>query len=152
MSDRSLNGHAPNGHAPAGTADLALDVGAVVRRLPRRGPVAAPRRCSRPGCESAAEATLTFSYVNREVWLEELAIEADPDAYDLCERHAARTGAPSGWRLTDRRVHEEAVEDPGRPPGFQTVHTVGIEAGDEAEESEPTENDDPDGGGPARAW
>ncbi|MGH3441063.1 MAG: DUF3499 family protein [Nitriliruptorales bacterium] len=148
MSDRSLNGHAPAG----GTADLSLDVGAVVRRLPRRGNRAAPRRCSRPGCESPAAATLTFSYVEREVWLAELATDDDPEAYDLCERHAARTGAPSGWRLTDHRARED-TDDPGRPPGFQTVHTAGIEtAGIEAEDPERPATDDPDGGGPARAW
>jgi len=36
-------------------------------------------------------------------WLDPLAPERDPHAYDLCERHAGRLAPPQGWQLRDRR-------------------------------------------------
>jgi hypothetical protein len=47
--------------------------------------------------------TLTYRYANSQVWLDELASERDPHAYDLCGRHAARLTAPRGWQVRDRR-------------------------------------------------
>jgi hypothetical protein len=38
-----------------------------------------------------------------QVWLDELAGERDPHAYDLCHRHADRLTAPQGWQVRDRR-------------------------------------------------
>ena len=61
------------------------------------------RQCSRPGCAEVASATLTYQYARSLVWLDELTPERDPHGYDLCPRHAARLGVPSGWRLEDRR-------------------------------------------------
>lgn len=142
MSERSLNGSARTGRS----ADVSIDVGGVIRRSQGVRAQGLSRRCSRPGCEATAAATLTFSYISKEVWLSELAGEADPDAYDLCDRHADRTGAPSGWRLTDRRFAGNGDET-GRPPGFRTVHTAGVE-----QVEDPPQPDDPDGPGPARAW
>jgi hypothetical protein len=38
------------------------------------------------------------------VWLDRLAPERDPHAYDLCRRHADELSVPLGWHLADRRV------------------------------------------------
>ncbi len=47
--------------------------------------------------------TLTYQYAHAQVWLDELAPERDPHAYDLCHRHAGRLTAPQGWQVRDRR-------------------------------------------------
>jgi hypothetical protein len=46
---------------------------------------------------------LTYVYAHQSVWLDVLADERDPHAYDLCRRHADRVRVPSGWHLLDRR-------------------------------------------------
>jgi len=61
------------------------------------------RLCSRPGCAEGASVTLTYQYARSAAWLDELARERDPHAYDLCQRHAGRLSVPHGWRLEDRR-------------------------------------------------
>lgn len=61
------------------------------------------RQCSRPGCAERAVVTLTYDYGRSQVWLDELLVERDPHAYDLCRRHAARLSVPVNWGLTDRR-------------------------------------------------
>jgi hypothetical protein len=48
--------------------------------------------------------TLTYRYAHAQVWLDQLAAERDPHAYDLCVRHAGRLTAPLGWQVIDRRV------------------------------------------------
>ena len=48
--------------------------------------------------------TLTYQYAHAQVWLDHLAAERDPHAYDLCSRHAARLTAPQGWQVSDRRI------------------------------------------------
>ena len=48
--------------------------------------------------------TLTYQYAHAQVWLDDLAIERDPHAYDLCDRHAGRLTAPRGWQVRDRRI------------------------------------------------
>lgn len=62
------------------------------------------RQCSRTGCSEAAAVTLTYQYAHAQVWLDDLAGERDPHAYDLCDRHAGRLTAPRGWQVRDRRV------------------------------------------------
>jgi hypothetical protein len=47
--------------------------------------------------------TLTYQYSLAQVWLDELAGDRDPHAYDLCHRHADRLTAPQGWQVRDRR-------------------------------------------------
>lgn len=64
---------------------------------------AAGRRCSRPGCTTPAAATLVMAYASQETRLIELLEESDPQAYDLCDPHAARTTPPRGWELVDDR-------------------------------------------------
>lgn len=107
-----------------------LDVPGTVAPPTYHGPIAAgdfgldaSRRCQRPGCAAAADATLTFAYGSRESWIGPLAGELAPEAYDLCGPHADRTEPPSGWDLRDRRPASEAAllaggsrEPPDRPP------------------------------------
>ena len=64
---------------------------------------AVKRQCSRSGCSESAAVTLTFQYTHAQVWLDVLALERDPHAYDLCDRHANRLTAPQGWQVRDRR-------------------------------------------------
>jgi hypothetical protein len=94
---------------------------AVVRPLTR----AAQRPCARPGCHAPAGASLVFSYASREVWLDRLG-EPSPQTYDLCAGHAARTQAPRGWELRDRRPADERaapdrVSGPSALGGEETV-------------------------------
>jgi hypothetical protein len=74
------------------------------------------RQCTRQGCVHVATVTLTYQYARSLVWLDNLSPERDPHSYDLCDQHANRTTAPSGWHLEDRRqrVH---VYNPGRLAG-----------------------------------
>ncbi len=65
--------------------------------------------------------TLRFDYVAREVTIDPLAPRPGPEAYDLCVRHAARSGAPSGWSLRDRA--------PSRGPATEAAPPVGPPAG-----------------------
>ena len=67
------------------------------------------RQCSRTGCADGAEVTLSYQYGRAQVWLDELAPERDPHAYDLCARHAGRLTVPQGWQLRDRRHADSAV-------------------------------------------
>ena len=60
------------------------------------------RQCARPGCSEVACATLAFDYQARVTWLDPLADEHHPMAYDLCEHHAQAVTVPRGWRLEDR--------------------------------------------------
>jgi hypothetical protein len=54
---------------------------------------------------------LTYQYSHAQVWLDRLAAERDPHAYDLCDRHADRLTVPQGWQVRDRRqpVESQAV-------------------------------------------
>ncbi len=74
------------------------------------------RQCTRQGCVHSATVTLTYQYARSLVWLDGLSPERDPHSYDLCDQHANRLTAPSGWHLEDRRqrVH---VYSPGRLAG-----------------------------------
>jgi hypothetical protein len=68
------------------------------------------RQCSRTGCAERATVTLTYEYGRATAWLDVLAPERDPHAYDLCARHASRLTVPQGWQLRDRRA---PLERPG---------------------------------------
>ena len=72
----------------------------VIEPLPCR---AVARQCTRTGCSEAAVVTLTYHYAHAQVWLDQLSLERDPHAYDLCDRHAERLTAPRGWQVRDRR-------------------------------------------------
>ena len=62
------------------------------------------RRCARPSCAESAQATLSYAYDDRLVWIEDLASEAHPMTHDLCDDHAAAINVPNGWECRDRRV------------------------------------------------
>ncbi|HEU4397409.1 MAG TPA: DUF3499 family protein [Actinomycetota bacterium] len=64
---------------------------------------AVTRACARPGCADAATATFVYDYQARTTWLDALAAERHPMAYDLCPAHADGLTVPRGWRLVDRR-------------------------------------------------
>ncbi|HEX2027721.1 MAG TPA: DUF3499 family protein, partial [Nitriliruptorales bacterium] len=80
------------------------------------------RGCARPGCPSAAAATLAFDYATRSVWLRPLDSERSPGCYELCTAHADRTRQPHGWSLHDERVlrrlsdADDAAALPHGPP------------------------------------
>lgn len=67
------------------------------------------RQCARPGCSAYACATLAYDYHQRVTWIDPLADESHPMAYDLCHDHAQALTVPRGWRLEDRRP----ADDPG---------------------------------------
>ncbi len=67
------------------------------------------RHCSRTGCSEIAAVTLTYEYARAQVWLDVLAAERDPHAYDLCLRHGERLKAPVGWQVRDRRTTQLAI-------------------------------------------
>ena len=65
-----------------------------------------PRRCSRPGCNRLAVATLTYAYADQTAVIGPLIEENNPHSWDLCEHHSSRITAPKNWEL----VRVEAVE------------------------------------------
>jgi hypothetical protein len=101
MPGRSRNSH---------TASDRTEIVRAARDHPRPNAPTQPtlsgvaRHCSRTGCSEAATATLTYQYSLAQVWLDGLATERDPHAYDLCRRHADRLTAPEGWHVRDRRA------------------------------------------------
>ena len=68
--------------------------------------------------------TLRFDYAAREVTLDPLPARPEPEAYDLCVRHAARSGAPTGWSLRDRAPSRGPATEPAPPVGPPTGHDV----------------------------
>jgi len=61
------------------------------------------RKCSRPVCKEDASMTLTYQYSRALVWIDDLAQESDPHAYDLCEQHGRLLTVPGVGRMEDRR-------------------------------------------------
>jgi hypothetical protein len=47
---------------------------------------------------------MTYDYVSRVAWVDDLARESDPNQYDLCPGHADRLAVPQGWERMDRRA------------------------------------------------
>lgn len=62
------------------------------------------RSCRRNACLEPATASLTFRYDTAQVWLDDLAIESEPQRWDLCPEHAGSLTVPSGWALVDVRT------------------------------------------------
>jgi hypothetical protein len=67
------------------------------------------RLCSQTGCSRPASATMTYGYVARTAWLDELDPDHAPSGYDLCADHADRLRVPQGWELSDRRDAEQPL-------------------------------------------
>lgn len=74
------------------------------------GDVKAVRRCSRPGCDRSAVATLTYVYSESTAVVGPLAIFSEPHSYDLCDDHACRLTVPRGWEVLRS---EGDFNDPG---------------------------------------
>ena len=47
---------------------------------------------------------MSYAYAKCAVLIEDLHVESHPMTHDLCDRHGARTAAPRGWELVDRRL------------------------------------------------
>lgn len=67
------------------------------------------RRCCRPGCGRPAVATLIYAYAESTAVIGPLALEKDPHAWDLCEKHSEHITAPVGWDMV--RVERVDIED-----------------------------------------
>ena len=65
--------------------------------------------CSRPGCQKAPAATLTYDYAARVATVEQL-VAPHPMQYDLCHQHTERLSVPMGWTLVDQRVVAPVVD------------------------------------------
>jgi hypothetical protein len=63
----------------------------------------AVRQCAKPGCGSPATAVLTFHYLNRTAWIDDLVGEIAPPSHPLCAHHAGALRVPRGWTKHDRR-------------------------------------------------
>jgi len=74
------------------------------------------RLCARPGCGTAAAATLRFQPTQREAWLVDLDDTASRTEGDLCARHASGLVLPRGWQLHDERTQVETVVAPTPSP------------------------------------
>ena len=81
----------------------------IVDRLP------SPRLCARPGCASAAVASLSYDYTRRTAWLDELPQAPRPSAYELCATHADGLRVPLGWTHDDRRFSATPLFDTAPP-------------------------------------
>ncbi|MDR4533646.1 DUF3499 domain-containing protein [Glutamicibacter sp. PS] len=68
------------------------------------------RLCSRPACQEAARATLTYVYADSTAVLGPLATYPEPHCYDLCARHANGLTVPSGWKLIRGALSELPAE------------------------------------------
>jgi hypothetical protein len=78
--------------------------------------------CSKPGCQGAAAAVLSYDYSSRLAVLDDPRDQmVDPHLYVLCASCADRLSPPRGWDLTDRRA-----EPPLFLPRDPAVTTVQI--------------------------
>jgi hypothetical protein len=68
------------------------------------------RHCARPDCNEQAAATLTVEYAAHTAWLDHLADDPHPAAYDLCSNHGDLLTVPRGWTLDDRRREQVLFE------------------------------------------
>lgn len=105
---------------------------------------AAGRSCSRPGCGTPAAATLVFSYGDRTAHLVELLEEREPQAYDLCDPHAARTRPPMRWEMVDDRPARPPVPDRGWQDEDGTVAVLAAALRGEPAAGDPGPAPDPD--------
>ena len=70
------------------------------------------RQCARPDCSRPSDASLSYHYESRTVWIEPLQPNADPSRYDMCDVHARTLRVPHGWELVDRRTEPVSVPVP----------------------------------------
>lgn len=95
------------------------------------------RPCSRVSCRSAATMTLTYIYAESRAVLGPIAMFAEPHAYDLCERHAARLTVPNGWTV-ERELHESEGQGPSEDDLMAIADAVREVARSHQEQSDST--------------
>jgi hypothetical protein len=66
-----------------------------------------PRSCSKVGCSTLSQWTLTYVYGDQEAVIGPLSLRTEPHSYDLCPDHADRLTAPVGWRVVRYRPYPE---------------------------------------------
>lgn len=54
-------------------------------------------------CDKRPAATVTLSYGSREVLVDDLRDDPDPNLLDLCVVHVSKMTPPMGWTLRERR-------------------------------------------------
>ncbi len=59
-------------------------------------------------CGHEPVATVSLSYAERQVRVDHLLEERDPNLLDLCRDHVSRMTPPVGWTLLDVREPREA--------------------------------------------
>jgi hypothetical protein len=64
------------------------------------------RICAKMRCGHEPVATVSLRYDDREVVLDDLSADRDPNLLDLCREHVARMTPPVGWQIRDERSHE----------------------------------------------
>ena len=88
-------------------------------------------------------ATLTSVYADSTIVLGPLATEAQPEAYDLCDKHVSSFTAPRGWQIIrlatefepappsedDLLALADAVREASRAPAASRVARPGDEPG-----------------------
>jgi hypothetical protein len=59
-------------------------------------------------CNAEPAATVSLQYADRQVVIDDLSGERDPNLLDLCDEHVARMTPPVGWTVRDERVSAPA--------------------------------------------
>ena len=72
------------------------------------------RSCDKPACGAPAAATLSYHYLSRTAWLDDLVDQKEPASHDLCAPHADGLRVPVGWAREDRR--QRVVRSLFQPP------------------------------------
>lgn len=61
------------------------------------------RTCAKMRCDRDPVVTVSLSYAEREVKVEDLLADRDPNLLDLCSEHSERMTPPVGWTVHDLR-------------------------------------------------
>lgn len=81
--------------------------------------------CSKPGCQGAAAAVLSYDYSSRSAVLDDPQTGmVDPHIYVLCARCADKLSPPRGWDLDDRREKPPLFLARGAATTTVAVHEV----------------------------
>jgi hypothetical protein len=62
------------------------------------------RTCAKMRCGNEPRATVALVYAERQVVVNDLLVERDPNLLDLCDEHVERMTAPVGWVVRDERA------------------------------------------------
>jgi hypothetical protein len=68
-----------------------------------------PTHCARPGCTAPPVAVLTYDYLQRTAWLDDVGGDPSGTTWLLCITHAEGLRVPVGWTLEDRRAEVIAL-------------------------------------------